>query len=131
MIVDASVIVAILREEPETHAMLEALHRTQSRLISAVNYVEAAIIADRNSEPILSRRLNQLLSDAEIHITPVTATQAEIARAAYRDFGKGRHKAGLNLGDCFAYALAIEMREALLFKGSDFQHTDVKVAELL
>lgn len=126
MIVDASAIVAILREEPETRAMLQALNGSPVRRMSAVNYVEAAIIADRNSDPKLSRRLNQLLNDAGISIEPVTVSQAETARAAYRDFGKGRHKAGLNLGDCFAYALATEMREPLLCKGDDFQHTDLE-----
>ena len=62
-------------------------------------------------------------------VEPVTARQAELARQAYRDFGKGRHKAGLNLGDCFAYALAKEMDEPLLYKGDDFRHTDVEAAE--
>jgi ribonuclease VapC len=76
----------------------------------------------------LSRRLDNLLRDVEVSLEPVTLNQARIARQAYRDFGKGRHKAGLNLGDCFAYALAKEMDEPLLFKGDDFCHTDIEPA---
>lgn len=70
------------------------------------------------------------MKKAEIHVEAVTCRQAEMARRAYRDFGKGRHKAGLNFGDCFAYALAKEMDEPLLFKGEDFVHTDVETAEV-
>ena len=88
--------------------------------------MEAAAVADNDRHPVLSRRLDELVRDAQMRIEPVTAGQAEIARQAYRDFGKGRHKAGLNLGDCFAYALAKEKGEALLFKGDDFRHTDIE-----
>lgn len=79
---------------------------------------------------MLSRRFDDLLRDVGIQIESVTAGQAEIARAADRDFGKGRHKAGLNFWDCFAYALAKEMDELLLFKGQDFAHTDVERADI-
>jgi ribonuclease VapC len=129
MIVDSSSIIAILRNEPDAGAMAEALQEASVRRISAVTYVEAAVVADNDRHPVLSRRLDELVRDAQMRIEPVTAGQAEIARQAYRDFGKGRHKAGLNLGDCFAYALAKEMDEALLFKGDDFCHTDVEVAD--
>jgi ribonuclease VapC len=128
MIVDASAILAILQNEPETMAMGKALLRAPICRISPVNYVEAAIIADNNSNPALRRKLDDLLRDASISIETITPKQAEIARAAYRDFGKGRHKAGLNLGDCFAYALAKEMDEPLLFKGNDFSKTDIEPA---
>ena len=94
--------------------------------MSAVSYVEAAVVVDSNRNPVLSRRLDDLLRDVEIGVQPVTLNQARIAREAYRDFGKGRHRAGLNLGDCFAYALAKEKGEALLFKGNDFRHTDIE-----
>jgi ribonuclease VapC len=77
---------------------------------------------------VLSRRFDNLIRDAEVQIEPVTVRQAEIARQAYRDFGKGRHKASLNFGDCFAYALAKEMDEPLLFKGRDFSRTDIESA---
>ncbi len=130
MIVDASAILAILQNEPETVAMGKALLQAPICRISPVNYVEAAIIADNNSSPVLRRKLDDLLRDASISLETITPKQAEIAREAYRDFGKGRHKASLNLGDCFAYALAKEMREPLLFKGNDFVHTDVDVAKI-
>lgn len=130
MILDASAIIAILQNEPETVAMGKALLQAPTCRISPVNYVEAAVIADSNSNPALRRKLDDLLRDASISIETVTLKQAEVAREAYRDFGKGRHKASLNLGDCFAYALAKEMREPLLFKGNDFAQTDVEVVGL-
>jgi ribonuclease VapC len=128
MIVDSSAIIAILRNEPDAAAMAEALQEAPIRHISAVTYVEAAVVADNDRNPLLSRRFDSLVRDAQMLVEPVTARQAELARHAYRDFGKGRHKAGLNLGDCFAYALAKEMDEPLLFKGDDFRHTDIEVA---
>ena len=126
MIVDSSAIIAILRDEPAAAAMAEALQEAPIRRISAVTYVEAAIVADNDRNPLLSRRFDGLVRDAQMLVEPVTAKQAELARQAYRDFGKGRHKAGLNLGDCFAYALAKEMDEPLLFKGDDFRQTDIE-----
>jgi ribonuclease VapC len=129
MIVDSSAIIAILRDEPDAAAMAEALQEAPIRRVSAVTYVEAAIVADNDRSPLLSRRFDGLVRDAQMLVEPVTARQAELARQAYRDFGKGRHKAGLNLGDCFAYALAKEMDEPLLFKGDNFCHTDVEPAE--
>jgi ribonuclease VapC len=129
MIVDSSAIIAILRNEPDAAAMAEALQEAPIRRISAVTYVEAAVVADNDRNPLLSRRFDSLVRDAQMLVEPVTARQAELARQAYRDFGKGRHKAGLNLGDCFAYALAKEMDEPLLSKGDDFCHTDIEPAE--
>ncbi len=126
MIVDTSVIIAILRDEPDAAAIEEALARQQVRRMSAVSYVEAAVVVDSNRNPVLSRRFDDLLRDVEIGVEPVTLNQARIAREAYRDFGKGRHRAGLNFGDCFAYALAREKGEPLLFKGNDFRHTDIE-----
>jgi len=128
VIVDTSVIIAILRDEPDASVIAESLVRPQVRSMSAVSYVEAAVVVDSNRNPILSRRLDDLLRDAGIAIEPVTLNQARIAREAYRDFGKGRHRAGLNFGDCFAYALAKEKNMPLLFKGDDFRHTDIEVA---
>jgi ribonuclease VapC len=84
------------------------------------------VVIDGSRDPIASRRFNEFVQEAQIQVEAVTATQAEIARQAYRDFGKGSgHPAGLNFGDCFAYALAVEMGEPLLFKGKDFVHTDI------
>ena len=126
MIVDSSAIIAVLRDEPEAMAIAKAMRHAPVCRISAVTYVEASIVTDANKNPVLSRRFESLLRDAHIRLEPVSASQAETARQAYRDFGKGRHKAGLNFGDCFAYALAKEMDEPLLFKGDDFRHTDIE-----
>jgi ribonuclease VapC len=130
MIVDASALVAVIRDEPDADRFFRALSETpQPKRMSAANYLEAAIVIDAAKSPIVSRRFDEAISEAGIVIEPVTREQAEIARAAYRDFGKGSgHPAGLNFGDCFAYALARALREPLLFKGEDFSHTDVEVA---
>jgi ribonuclease VapC len=97
--------------------------------VSAANYFEAAIVVDGSRDPVLSRRLDDVIAEAKIMIEPVTERQARIAREAYRDFGKGSgHAAQLNFGDCFAYALAKDKAEPLLFKGVDFAHTDVRRA---
>jgi ribonuclease VapC len=129
MIVDSSAIIAILRDEEDAASMSEALQNASACRMSAVTYVETGVVADGNRNPVLSRRFEDLLRDVKMQIESVTPQQALIARQAYRDFGKGRHKAGLNFGDCFAYALAKEMDEPLLCKGNDFRHTDVEVAE--
>lgn len=128
MILDSSAVVAILRAEPDARAMARAIARAGVCGISAVSYVESAIVIDSSRDPISSRRFDDFFREAEIVIEPLTLRQAQIAREAYRDFGKGRHRAGLNFGDCFAYALAKEKGEALLFKGDDFRHTDVETA---
>ncbi|MGO8797235.1 MAG: type II toxin-antitoxin system VapC family toxin [Candidatus Sulfotelmatobacter sp.] len=129
MILDSSAVVAILRAEPEAPAMAKAIDQAEPCRISAVSYVEAAIVIDSSRDPISSRRFDDFFRESGIVVESVTQWQAEIARQAYRDFGKGRHKAGLNFGDCFAYALAKERGEKLLFKGDDFCHTDVESAE--
>ena len=123
MIVDSSAIVAVLKQEPEA-ASFAALMANDPRVrISAANYVEAGVVIDR-AGPVASRGLDQFIDDAQISIEPVSARQAEVARQAYRDFGKGSgHPAGLNFGDCFAYALAFETGERRLYKGDDFAHT--------
>ena len=129
MIVDSSAFIAILENEPEADALQEALDQATSRVVSAVNYVEAGIVIDGRRDPVLSRSFDTFLFEMRIKLEPVTAEQARLAREAYRDYGKGRHRAGLNLGDCFAYALAKDKGEPLLFKGNDFRKTDVEVAE--
>jgi ribonuclease VapC len=128
MILDSSAIVAILRTEPEASALLREIESGDRCHISAVSYVEAGVVIDKGGDAIASRRFDDFLRASRISVETVTARQAEIARQAYRDFGKGRNKAGLNLGDCFAYALAKEMDQPLLFKGRDFTHTDVEIA---
>ena len=126
MIVDSSAVIAILRDEPERAEFNRALENAESCRISAVNFVEAAIVTDGSRDPILSRKFDDLFRQAKIAIEPVTALHARIAREAYRDFGKGSgHAARLNLGDCFAYALAKVAGEPLLYKGEDFGKTDL------
>jgi ribonuclease VapC len=129
VIIDTSAIIAILRDEPDASAFAGAIARASKRRVSAMNYVEGAAVIDASRDPIASRRFDDLFREAELLIEAVTEPQARIAREAYRDFGKGRHRAGLNLGDCFAYALAKVTREPLLFKGEDFSRTDVEPAE--
>ena len=127
MIVDTSVLIAILKGEPEADQFATALANPKSSLaLSAASYLEAGIVVDRNGNAALSARLDDLLKTFAIEIAPVTASQAKLARAAYRRFGKGSgHPAGLNFGDCFSYALAMVSGTPLLFKGTDFAATDV------
>jgi ribonuclease VapC len=129
VIIDTSAIVAILKGEPEAPRFANAIQAALTRRISAGSLLEAAIVVDGNEDPVLSRRLDEVVERASITIEPVTLDQVRIGRQAYRDFGKGsRHPANLNFGDCFAYALAKATGEPLLFKGNDFSHTDIKPA---
>jgi ribonuclease VapC len=130
MIIDTSAVIAVLKEEPEAERFLRELTASGGlKRMSAANYLEAAIVVDANRNPLLSRRFDELIARSGIAVEPVDREQAEIARAAYRDFGKGRgHPASLNFGDCFAYAFARARREPLLFKSGGFSHTDVGVA---
>lgn len=129
MIVDTSAIVAILRAEPEAELFANAIATAKHRRVSAVNYVEAAVVIDGSRNPIACRRFDELCREAAFTIESVTPEQAEIARAAYKDFGKGSgHPAQLNFGDCFAYALAKVFGEPILFKGRDFRNTDLDSA---
>lgn len=129
MIIDTSALIAILRDEPDARRFAEAIEGAKERRISAATYVEVGAVVDGARDPVASRLVDQLLEAARIMIDPVTEAQARIAREAYRDFGKGSgHPAGLNFGDCFAYALATATGEPLLFKGDDFSHTDVVAA---
>lgn len=128
MIVDSSAVIAILRDEKEAPAMAQAMDRAKTCRVSAVSYVEAAIVIDGGRSPVASRRFDDFMRESQITVETVTLQQAQIAREAYRDFGKGRHRAGLNFGDCFAYALAKVTGDPLLFKGDDFRHTDIEPA---
>ena len=126
MIIDTSALIAILRAELEAKSCAQAIEHATSRRVSAVNFVEAAVVIDASRDPVASRRFDEFFKAAEISIEPVSEIQARIAREAYRDFGKGSgHPAQLNFGDCFAYSLAKTAREPLLFKGDDFAHTDI------
>jgi len=129
VIIDTSALIAILRAEPDAGEMARAIERAQIRRISAASWLETAVVIDASRDPVASRRFDELVQTAELQVEPVTGDQARIARDAYRDFGKGSgHKAGLNFGDCFAYALAKSTGEDLLFKGNDFGHTDITSA---
>lgn len=125
MILDSSAIVAVLRSEPDAPLFAMAITSAECRT-SAVSYVESAIVIESGGDAIASRRFDDFFRVSRIAVESVTPRQAEIARQAYRDFGKGRHKAGLNFGNCFAYALAKELDEPLLFKGDDFRCTDIE-----
>jgi ribonuclease VapC len=126
MIIDTSALVAILRDEPQAAICARAIESAAERRVSAVSFVEAAVVIDGSRDPIASRRFDELLNEANVRIEPVTEIQARLARDAYRDFGKGSgHRAKLNFGDCFAYALAKVTNEPLLFIGADFGHTDI------
>src|SRR5258708_32865423 len=117
MIVDRWASGASFRDEPEAGAFAEAIVAARNRRVSAVNYVEAAAVIDGSRNPIASRRFDDLFREAGVRIEPVTEAQARIAREAYRDFGKGSgHTAGVNFSECFAYAHAMAMSDAMLIK---------------
>jgi ribonuclease VapC len=129
MIVETSALVAIVGREPGFELLVDAVLRDAEPIISAANAFEAAIVVDRERDPVISRDLDRIRTELSIAIAPVTAVHVDIARQAYRDFGRGSgHPAKLNFGDCFAYALAIEQDEPLLFVGDDFAKTDVEPA---
>jgi len=125
MIVHASAVLAILFQEPEARQFAEAIAGAPLVSMSAVNHVEAAVRIDNIGDEVAVRSFGRFIELAEITIAAVTAEQASLARQAYRRFGRGDHRAGLNFGDCFAYALAADTGRPLLFKGNDFIHTDV------
>lgn len=128
MIVDTSAILAILFGEDDAEVYARALAEADSCRMSAANFVEAAIVVDAQTKDKGSRQFDAFFRRAGIAIEPVSEEQAHVARQAYADFGKGRHPASLNFGDCFAYALAKVTGEPLLFKGKDFRKTDIASA---
>ena len=125
MIVDSSALLAVLFAEPDAEHFAEAIAAAETCRISAANFVETAIVVDCATDASGGRQLDAFLRRAGIVIEPINEEQAHIARQAFFDFGKGRHPAGLNFGDCFAYALAKATGEPLLFKGDDFGRTDI------
>lgn len=128
MIVDTSVIVAILRGEPDAMAFEQVLARASIARISAATYVELGVVVDGAHDPVQSSALDAVLGAARVRVEPLTETQARLARSAYERFGRGSgHPARLNMGDCFSYALARDLGEPLLFKGHDFSLTDIEV----
>jgi ribonuclease VapC len=126
MIIDTSALIAILFNEADADLYANALASSEHRLMSAANYLESGIIVDRQRGAAAGRQLDSLILRAEVKVESVTKEQADIARQAYLDFGKGAHPAGLNFGDCFSYALAKSLGLPLLFKGEDFALTDIE-----
>ncbi|MET3803573.1 ribonuclease VapC [Nakamurella sp. UYEF19] len=125
MILDASAIVAVVRLEPEGRSFESAIERARTNGLSAATLLETALVLG----PALDLTLDRFIAMARITVEPVTEAQARLARTAYRRYGRGSgHPARLNFGDCFSYALAVDKREPLLFKGNDFSQTDVLVA---
>jgi ribonuclease VapC len=129
MIIDTSAIIAILFGEDDAEIYAEAITRADSCRISAATFVETAVVVEAQTRNNGGRQFDAFIRRAGIAIEPVTEEQAHIARQAFIDFGKGRHPAGLDYGDCFSYALAKAAREPLLFKGKDFAKTDVNAAQ--
>ena len=125
MVIDSSAIIAVLLDEPERAEFDRHIEADPVRLVSAVGRVEAGIVIEARKGDAGRRLLGRFLSLVAPSILAVTPDQAELALEAFRRFGKGRHPAGLNIGDCFAYAAAKATGERLLFKGRDFAHTDV------
>lgn len=125
MILDTSALVAVLYREPEADLYIQAIHDADRCLISAANFLELSIVLEGQAGAEALRQCDMFFRRAGIIVEPFTVDQAYIAQQAFHDFGKGRHSAGLNFGDCFAYALAKFTGEPLLFKGEDFQKTDI------
>jgi ribonuclease VapC len=128
VILDTSAIIAMLWGEPEAAAMEVALARAKGVAVSAPTLLEAATVAEGRFGLAMGRELDALLDRLTPEVVPFTAADAALAREGWRRYGKGRHPAGLNPGDCFAYALAISRNEPLLYNGADFSQTDVKAA---
>ena len=127
MILDTSAIIALANQEPSADAVQAALLSADTLKMSAGTWIELFIVLDAR-DPRLAWKVTTLLSELGVMVVDVTAAQAATARQAYRDFGRGNHAAGLNFGDCFAYALATQLNEPLLFVGDDFGHTDLRSA---
>jgi len=125
MVIDTSALIAVLLNEPGAPRISEAIELASVRLLSVANFLEAAMVIESRKGEAAGRELDLALYRATIEVVPVDQDQAEIARLAWRRYGKGRHAAGLNYGDCFAYALARQRRLPLLFRGDDFARTDI------
>ena len=128
MIIDTSAVVAILLAESDATHFEQAIAKAWPRRMSAVALLETTMVVEASSGPSAGQDIDLFLHEAEIELAPVTPEHVEAARRAWRRFGKGNHRAALNFGDCFAYALAKATGEPLLFKGDDFAHTDIEAA---
>jgi ribonuclease VapC len=125
MVIDTSALLAILLDEPERRAFNEALEAAESRTMSTATFVEVSIVLESRFGAEGLRDLDLFIERAGIALVSVDTEQAQAARRAFSRFGKGRHPAGLNYGDCFSYALAAVLGEPLLYKGDDFRQTDI------
>ena len=125
MVIDTSALAAIFFAEPERQKFLGAITSAESRLVSAATLLETGIVVEARQGESAGREFDLFVVRADLQVVPVDSEQVEIARSAWRRYGKGRHRAGLNYGDCFAYALAKSTAEPLLAKGSDFSMTDI------
>lgn len=128
MVLDTSALVAVLFDEPERHEFVRAIAAARRRLISSATLIESSIVIESRLGEAAGRELDLFLHRAMVQTVAVDEEQAQLARAAWRRYGKGRHPAGLNFGDLFAYALARASGEELLFKGGDFAETDIRAA---
>ena len=128
MIIDASALLAIILNEPEEDRFTDALAESAQPRMSAATLLETAIVLESRGDSVAVSRFDEILRVSGVEILPFSENTARLARQAWRDFGKGRHKARLNFGDCIAYATAKEARAPLLFKGNDFPHTDIEPA---
>jgi ribonuclease VapC len=128
VIIDSSAVLAIFLQEYDGRRYLRAVLDAEPRRMSVSNWLEASMVVDRRGNALAVNWLEEFMLNAQIELIPVSIAQASIARRAWRTFGRGVHPARLNYGDCFAYALAKETREPLLFKGNDFAQTDIEPA---
>jgi len=128
VILDTSAIIAVLYGEPEQARFAELIQDADRCRMSVANLLELSMVVESQAGPDASRQIDVLIRRAGVIIEPVSLEQGALARQAFLDFGKGRHKAGLNFGDCFSYALAKATNEPLLFKGNDFALTDIASA---
>ena len=130
MVIDTSALAAIFFGEPEGAKFLDAIARADTKLISAATVLEAGMVIEARYGQAAGSEFDLFLVRGRLEVVPFDAEQAELARSAWRKYGKGRHSAGLNFGDCFSYALAISTGEPLLAKGSDFPKTDAALASV-
>jgi ribonuclease VapC len=126
MVIDTSALLAILQNEPERRKFNEAIEAAETRSMSTASFLEISMIVESRYGADGVRDLDLLIAKAKVSLVPVDEDQAHLARQGFQKFGKGRHPAGLNYGDCFSYALARSLEQPLLFKGSDFSQTDVE-----
>jgi ribonuclease VapC len=125
MVIDTSVVLAILQDEPESRRFLESIEAADSVRMSVASFVESSMVIESRHGAQGIHSLDRFILRAGIQLIPVDMEQGELARSAFRRFGKGPHRAGLNYGDCFSYAASVALGEPLLCKGDDFVHTDL------